>query len=166
MRSLFPLPLLLSVVACSSRPALYLNEVQADNQSTLADGATGEYPDWIELHNGGDEPISLGGFYLTDDLGRPQQQALDARLSVAAGGFLLLWADQGAVDDPSHLNFALAKGGEDLGLFWDDPETGNLLQLDALAFGAQDPDTSWARREDGTGPWLVCATPTPGASNE
>jgi hypothetical protein len=165
MRSLLPLPLLLPLAACSTRPALYLNELMADNQSTVADGATGDYLDWIELYNGGPEQVSLDGFYLTDDLDRPQQQALDARLTIAPGGFLLLWASEGPVEDPSHLGFALAKEGEELGLFWTDPETKNLLLLDALAFGPQDPDTSWARREDGTGPWLTCAAPTPGASN-
>jgi hypothetical protein len=164
MRSLYPLPLSLLLAACSTRPALYLNEVMADNEATVADGS-GEYYDWVELYNAGPEQISLEGFFLTDDLGRPQQQALDPRLTLPAGGYLLLWASQGGGDDPTHLGFALAGDGEELGLFWTDPDTGNLLQLDALAFGPQEPDVSWARGEDGTGPWLACSAPTPGASN-
>jgi len=156
---------LFALAACSSRPALTLNEVMADNEGTVADGETGEYPDWIELYNAGDEPLALDGFFLTDDLSRPTAEALSPQLTVAAGGFLLLWAAGAEEPDPTHLGFALAAGGEDLGLFWQDPDSGNLLQLDALAFGPLDPDRSWARDEDGTGAWTACATPTPGASN-
>jgi hypothetical protein len=159
---LLPLPLL---AACSTRPALSLNEVMADNETTLADGATGEYLDWIELYNAGDEPLALGGFYLTDDLDAPTAVPLSARLTIAAGGFLLLWAAPEEDPDATHLGFGLSADGEDLGLFWEDPETGNVLQLDALAFGPQAPDVSWARGEDGVGPWLACDAPTPGTSN-
>jgi hypothetical protein len=151
---------------CDVRPPVVINEFMADNEATLADGASGEYLDWIELHNTGDEVFTLEGLYLTDDLDWPTQHELSSRLTISAGGFLVLWASQKAVNDPTHLDFALAAGGEDLGLFWTDPDTGNLTMLDGLSFNAQQPDVSMARSEDGTGGWALSSQPSPGASNQ
>jgi hypothetical protein len=153
------------LTACDARPTVVINEFMADNQQTVADGALGEYHDWIELHNIGDEPVILQGFYLTDDLGWPTQAPLAPQLSVPAGGFLLLWASKMAANDPTHLPFALSSEGEELGLFWTDPASGNIEQLDAISFNAQSADTSMARDEDGTGAWGFSQQPTPGASN-
>lgn len=43
-----------------------LSEVMAKNNGILADNDE-EYPDWIELHNPTDQPISLKDYGLTDD---------------------------------------------------------------------------------------------------
>ena len=160
------LPLVLAFAGCSTQPAIFINEFMADNETMLADGTTGEYWDWIELHNTGDEVVSLEGLYLTDDLDLPTQHSLSASLSISPGGFLVLWASQKAVNDPTHLDFALAAGGEDLGLFWLDPSTGNLTMLDGLVYSTQTADVSQARDEDGTGAWTFAQEPTPGASNQ
>ncbi len=157
---------LLCLAACDARPPIVINEFMADNETTLADGALGEYLDWIELHNTSDEQIVLESLYMTDDLDWPTQQALSSRLTISAGGYLVLWASQNAVNDPTHLNFALATSGEALGLYWQDPDTGNITMLDGLVFSAQEPDVSMARAEDGTGAWGLSTQPTPGASNQ
>ena len=44
----------------------------AVNQSTLAD-EDGDFPDWVEIHNGGDGPVNLGGWHLTDNSGNPDK---------------------------------------------------------------------------------------------
>jgi hypothetical protein len=160
------LTLLCSNPGCDTRPPVVINEFMAENDTTLADGNTGEYFDWIELHNTSDEMVSLEGLYLTDDLDYHTQHALSSQLTIAAGGFLLLWASQNAVNDPTHLDFALAADGEDLGLYWLNPETGNLTMLDGLTYSAQQPDISMARNEDGTGAWALTDQATPGASNQ
>ena len=41
-------------------------EFQAINNTTLQD-ADGDFSDWIEIRNVDAEPLSLGGWYLTDD---------------------------------------------------------------------------------------------------
>jgi len=46
---------------------LIMNEMMASNASTLEDQFN-EYPDWIEIHNGGTEDIHLGTYWLSDDL--------------------------------------------------------------------------------------------------
>ena len=154
------------LVGCDSRPPVVINEFMADNETILLDGATSEYLDWIELHNIGEEVISLEGLYLTDDLDWPTQHPLSSQLSISPGGFLVLWASDKAVNDPAHLAFALAASGEDLGLFWADPASGNLTMLDGMTFSAQQPDISMARDEDGTGAWTLSQQPSPGASNQ
>lgn len=165
-----PLVLVALVTACDARPTVVINEFMPDNDETVADGATGEYFDWIELYNIGEETLSLDGLFLTDDLERPTQHPLSSSLSIGPGGFLLLWASKNAVNDPTHLNFALSNDGEELGLFWMDPASGNLIMLDGLVFHSlatddDEADLSLAREEDGTGAWQNCDQPTPGASN-
>lgn len=162
--SLLPLPIALAL-GCDTRPTVYINEFMADNEDTLADGATGEYLDWIELYNASDEMVLLEGFYLTDQLLQPTQSPLSGRLAIGAESHLLLWAGEGAADDDTHLSFALAREGEQLALFWQDPATGNLLQLDAIDYQEQQTDVSMARDEDGFGAWVYQESPSPGTSN-
>ncbi len=51
---------------------LVINEFMADNERTLEDPHDpGQYPDWIELYNGSDQPVTLNGMYLTDDPNDP-----------------------------------------------------------------------------------------------
>jgi hypothetical protein len=51
---------------------LVINEFMADNERTVEDpDEAGEYADWIELYNGTDEPVTLSGLFLTDDLAEP-----------------------------------------------------------------------------------------------
>src|SRR4030042_2224636 len=46
--------------------ALVISEFMALNDSTLAD-ENGAFSDWIEIHNPTDTPLSLDGWYLTDE---------------------------------------------------------------------------------------------------
>ena len=40
-----------------------------------------DYPDWIELENTTDQPVSLGGWYLSDDPARPLRWAFPSTMS-------------------------------------------------------------------------------------
>jgi hypothetical protein len=160
-----PLPFLfcaLAGVACQPASPLRLNEFMAANTSSLMD-ETGAFVDWVELHNQGDEDLSLEGFFLTDDLDQGDLAPLDPDLLVPAGGFLVLWADKGEVESPFHLPFALSADGEELGLFERRGE--RLVELDWAFFGPQREDISMARIPDGEDPWVEASQPTPGASN-
>ena len=44
---------------------VFISEFSASNDAVLRDGDR-EYPDWIELHNAGDQSIDLSGWFLTD----------------------------------------------------------------------------------------------------
>lgn len=55
-----------------SGSGLVINEFMAHNTSTWEDpDEAGEWPDWIELYNASDHPVTLNGMYLTDDANDP-----------------------------------------------------------------------------------------------
>jgi len=153
-------PLATNNPASAALPVV-INEWMADNTSTLADPADGNYEDWFELFNLGDEPADLSGYYLTDDLARPFQYAIPLGTVVPARGWLLVWADgeagQNAPGRDLHVSFQLAKAGEAIGLFGAD---GSLV--DAVTFGPQVTDQSMGRQADGTTNITFLPVPTPG----
>jgi hypothetical protein len=73
-------------------PALWLNEVQAENLTGPTDNF-GEREPWLELYNSGPNLISLNGFYLGTNYSSPTQWAFPADASIAPGQFLVVWLD-------------------------------------------------------------------------
>jgi hypothetical protein len=136
---------------------LVLNELQADNETTLADPA-GQFDDWVELYNRGQAPIDLGDYYLSDDPADPQQFPLPD-LELAPGAYALIWCDNDADQGADHANFSLNKDGETLVL-----STAAEI-VDQVTFGLQQVDWSHARQQGGATPWTDCARPSPRAAN-
>ena len=150
------------LVLSADQQFIVINEFMASNDVTFAD-PQGEYDDWIELYNPTALAIDLGGMYLTDDLFSPRKwQFPDTTL--AANGYLLVWADDDEGDMPGlHAGFTLSGDGEQIGLF-DRDDRGNAL-VDTLTFGEQESDVSAGRIPDGTGFTVVLETATPGLAN-
>ncbi len=140
---------------------LYINEIIADNKKTIADG-TGEYDDWIEIYNQSDEPIAIGGMYLSDDMNDSVKWRIP-QVNIPAGGFLLLWADNDEHQGELHTNFKLNAGGETVVLF-DTIKNGNA-PIDSIEFGVQQPDISYGRYPDGGTALTFFDKPTPGTPN-
>lgn len=138
---------------------LVINEFLASNVTGLQD-ETGARPDWIELYNLGDADVSLAGYALADAIDGEDAAELDGALVVPAGGWLLLWADDDAVNAASHLPFALAADGGELALLLDGEP------VDLLQYGAQASDWSAARAPDAGATWIIDTTPTPGTTND
>jgi len=139
----------------------------ADNPRTLADPADGKFEDWFELFNPGTNSVDLGGYYLTDTLDNKTEFPIpnNRQYVVPAGGFLLVWADDGAAQNVAtnvdlHANFALSKSGEAIGLFAADG-----TQIDAITFGPQTSDVSEGRFADGAIAIYSMPTPTPRLAN-
>ena len=61
-----------------------INEVCADNVSTLSPGGT--HPDYIEIYNAGTAAVSLSGWTLTDDLTVKTKYAFPGTTSIGAKG--------------------------------------------------------------------------------
>jgi hypothetical protein len=139
---------------------LFINELMADNQITIA-GPDGTYPDWIELFNAGNEAIDLSGMYLTDNLTKPVMWRFPNNTSIASGGYLLIWADNSSDQTSLHANFALRANGEEVGLFASD----GITPIDSIVFTKQAKDVSYGRFPDGSVNWSKLA-PTPGFANE
>jgi hypothetical protein len=156
------LPLLLLLGACAA-PGPRINELMADNVATVADNE-GRHPDWIELCNPGDEPLSLGGYSLSGTTGDPTLAVLPATWEVPARGYLLLWANGTADEAAFSLPFRLSAQGESLVLYAEEDD-GTATVVDSVTFGAQDPDTSVARSPDCAEGWVRSEAPTPGTEN-
>ncbi|MCO4772629.1 MAG: lamin tail domain-containing protein [Deltaproteobacteria bacterium] len=139
-----------------------INELQADNATTLAD-EVGGFDDWVELFNPGAEVADLTGHYLTDNLGDPLRWRFPSGTLVEPGGYLLVWAD-GEPDGSLHASFKLSSAGEEIGLFG--PVGGEIVMLDAGEFDEQDQDQSMARTPDGALNWVADPSPTPGTAND
>ena len=140
---------------------LYLNEFMASNSSTITD-EYGEYEDWIELFNGGSEPVWLGDKYLTDNLGSPDKWALPD-FTMPAGSFILVWADGQPEQGTLHTNYKLDKDAEEIGLF-DNAASGYAL-LDGFTYSVQSTDISMGRVTDAAAEWKFFDVPTPGSTN-
>ena len=145
----------------NTRAKLYINEVMSRNRSTIVD-ESGDYDDWIELYNPSDSTVNLGGMFLSDDLNDPQKWQIPA-VTIAKGGFLLIWADQDENDGQLHANLNLNSDAEAVGLF--ELDENGIRTIDAIQFFRMETDVSYGRRPDGGPNFESFMTPTPGESN-
>jgi len=104
---------------------LLLSEFTADNQSSFVD-EDGDTSDWIEIQNIAPVPVSLDGWFLTDDASRPTQWRFPAR-TLPPGGFLVVFASgKNRTPQPPgnlHTRFRLEAAGEYLALVRPDGRT-------------------------------------------
>jgi hypothetical protein len=142
-------------------PSLVINEFLALNTTGLVD-ETGVCEDWCEIFNMGDEPVQLGGMYLTDDLATPTRWTFPAT-TIAPGEFLIVWCDSDPEDGPLHTNFKLNASGESLGLFNTNANGNGLIH--SHSFGAQASDVSEGLCFDGGVEFCTFPIPTPGLPN-
>lgn len=140
-----------------------INEVLASNVGGAVD-EDGDHSDWIELHNVGGAAVSLQGWGLSDSYSNPFKWTF-GEATIGPGEFLVVWAsskNRPAVTNGNqlHTSFAVSSGGEEVVLTKPDGTRADEREPIALA-----ADESIGRQPDGTGPWKLFATPTPGAPN-
>ena len=134
---------------------LLINEAATSNKNSLIDPTYGS-PDWIELYNGSDTPVSLNGYSITDELSNANKLCPLPDIVLSPGGYLVLFANDKEGDNC--LAFSLSKAGETLTIVNRHQEEVCSLVIPALI-----QDVSYARRSDGT--YGYCALPTPGEEN-
>ena len=117
-----------------------------------------ELEDWIELTNYGETDVDLSGMYLSDDPTNPFKWEIPEKTVIAAGGYLVIWADEDGGEEGLHANFKLSQLGEVITL------TAGRMLVDRLEFGKQIPDVAQGRFPDRTSS-LRPLRPTPGEPN-
>ena len=87
-----------------------ISEFSASNDAVLRDGDR-DYPDWIELHNAGDEAQDLTGWHLSDNDSLLTKWTFPS-WTLNAGEFLVVFASgKDGIDnsDNLHTNFRLTR---------------------------------------------------------
>lgn len=138
---------------------LKINEFMASNLNTVSD-EYGEFDDWFELYNPGEDSIFLGDHYITDNLYSPKKWKMPD-INIKPGEFLLFWADDQTDQGPFHTNFKLDDDGEAIGIF---PNSA-YKATDTYTFTDQSAGISEGRLPNGSDNWAFFNSPTPGASN-
>ena len=101
--------------------------------------------------------------YLTNDLSQPTMWQIPSGTSIAAGGYLLFYADgqtSATTASGRHTSFTLSASGGSIGLF----ATDGITPIDTVTYGAQAANVSYGRAADGS-VWGPMATPTLGTAN-
>ncbi|MDO8543038.1 MAG: lamin tail domain-containing protein [Opitutaceae bacterium] len=140
-------------------PTLRINEILATNTRI---GNAGTFPDIIELHNAGTAAVDLSGMSLTDDPLLPRKFPIPSGTSIAAGGYLVVYADANSSAPGLHTGFSLDAEGDQVRLHATTAAGGGVI--DSIAFGFQVADFSISRTGAGANIWAL-TTPTPGAAN-
>lgn len=156
--------MLVLIFSVNTQAQLYVNEFMASNSMSFP-GPEGDYPDWIEIYNAGNEAVNLSGYYLSDVLDDPEAMyqipgTYPDSVTVAAGSFILFYANKGEESSVLNLNFKLSGGGESIGLW-----NAESVILDSFTYGDQSTDISYGRYPDGTDTWEFMTDITPGSSN-
>ena len=137
---------------------LAINEILVGNASTNIDPAYTNYSAWIELYNSGTAAVAVGGLRLIslrEGRTTPDTFVLPSGTSIAAGGYLIIWADE--QNSGLHTPFELDMDG---GLIELRTATGELI--DGVTLTPQTPDVAYGRTASG---WAYFGQPTPGAAN-
>jgi len=149
-------------------PALRINEWMSENDGSVPDPTDGAGDDWFEIHNSTGQPVSLAGWKLSDTPSVPSLFTIPTGWTIPANGFLLVWADNEPVQNPSspvaasalHVNFRLNNGGETILLTAPDNR-----EIDRVDFGEQTADDTDGRYPDSAPAISRLTIPSPGSTN-
>ncbi len=141
--------------------SISINELCPSNTQLAMDNF-GEYDDWLELHNYGDESLFLEHFFLTDQEEVPLKWRLPST-GLAPGAYEICWLDGEPSQGAWHANFRLNQRGETISLyFYDGIDT---LLIDQMRFTYLNNNATKGRIPNGVGPFGLLIHPSPGFSN-
>jgi hypothetical protein len=139
-----------------------VNEIMASNSNVLQDDF-GQHEDWIEIYNPNPYPITLEGYYLTDDLAVPNKFMVSSKSEsiVPSNGYRIFYASNVTQRGADHTNFKIS-AGETVTL---SAPNGTVLSSVAVPSWLV-PNTSYGSSPNGSNSnWGMYATSTPGEEN-
>lgn len=116
-------------------------------------------PDWVEIYNPNDAPVTLTGYHIYDpggNAGTKPKMPFPTGASVPAKGWYVI-----VVDGSEPYQFGLSSGGDEV---WLENPGGTVV--DHVQFGAMSETQSYSRIPDGSANWILSNTITRGASNK
>ncbi len=138
-----------------------INEIMSDNESYLQ-SKNGEYYDWVELYNKGDNSVNLSGYYLSDDQDNLKKWSFP-EITIMSGSHIIIFASglDKILNDELHTNFKISADGEDLFL---SDESGNIIDIfEGIELGE---NKSYGRVPDGDIFKSKLEIPTPNQKND
>ncbi len=158
------------------QPSIRINEICASNVDGVgAADEFGNYSDWVEIYNDGDETINLAGMYLTDKVGNATKYMIPfgyEETKVPAGGRVLIWADNQSYRGPLHAGFKLENvSGSYVGINMSCGD--DVSVVDDVEYDSVEGNQSYGLQRDGGDEWVTfgeCSNgqvfyPTPGVAN-
>ena len=136
---------------------LVINELMSDNDAAWIDEA-GEVGDYIEIANIGGEPAQLGDYALRSASGKDYE--FPAR-ELAAGGFLIIFADDDEDQGELHAPWKLSAKGEHVSLI----ERASGREIDSVELPALGVNDAYARYPSGHGEFQICRYASPERDN-
>lgn len=130
----------------------------------------GNYPDWIEVYNYGEEPVDLAGFYFSNKKSEPKLSQIaygSVNTQVDSKEHKIIWANSDPMDGELHLNFNM-NVDKPKTIYLSDP-TGTLISTGA--YETHQTNESFGYTNDNKGDWVkfgICdttITATPGNEN-
>jgi hypothetical protein len=117
-------------------PPLWLNEVQAENLSGIAD-AFGDRDPWVEIYNGGSNAVSLDGMFLSANYTDLTQWAFPTGTVINPGEFKILFVDGEASETTNgELHTSFRCGGSSGSIVLSRSVSGQAQVLDYLNYVA------------------------------
>jgi hypothetical protein len=115
-------------------PTVYVNEVMAHPVAPEIDQ--------VEFYNPGADSVSIGGWYLSDDLGSPRKYKIPAGTVIPALGYLVLNENQ---FNTGSKGFGFSASGDEVYLFSADSSGELSGYVHGFGFGASAPGVSFGR---------------------
>tara|TARA_S200000501_G_C20833898_1_gene748499 strand:+ start:867 stop:1505 length:639 start_codon:yes stop_codon:yes gene_type:complete len=139
-----------NTIFCQDYSNLVINEIMVSNDSIITD-EYGEFDDWIEIYNKGDQIINLEGLHLSDSYADLDKYTFPS-IFLEPDSYVIVWADDGFSKGQGdmHADFRLASTGEEL--FFADQ---NLNIIDQVNWGQMEADIAFARVPNGIGDFVV-----------
>lgn len=155
------LVILLGFFTVVANAQLRINEVMSGGNDFFP-SENGDFYDWVEFYNAGDERINLKGYFLSDDPLVPEKWKFPA-VSVESGEFLVVFLSGNSkkkIKGECHASFRLNSRGE--GLILSNPD---LEVLDRFPVFSDAGKHTIGRVFESAEEFEVLTSPTPGESN-
>lgn len=152
-------PLTVAEMDEAGQHRISVNEVSGSNDCFVNE--YGKKADWVELYNASDQEVDLEGYYLTDDLSKPQKylisrEGTSVSTKIAAHGHLIIWCDkQPTTNRTLHASFKIAGEGGLVALTTPDGKTTDILRYDM-----HDGNSTVGRYPDGSEKVYLMNVPT------